>query len=145
MNGTKRGRLLRRAVIAAFAAAAVLPASASADQILYNFDMFTDRINQYGGCGATDGSGEIDYRWIDRPPTSSRISFNICGSLSLYCAEDYGEQTSYESLINFSSSAAGRDCNPGNIAGNVRFQNIIFQGRSLGTINFYNHDGSALY
>lgn len=37
---------------------------------------------------------------------------------------------------------------PGNNIGGVGWANgicIVYRGRSLGTINFFNHDGSALY
>lgn len=122
--GRRRKRMWR--VVATLVAAAglsgTLTSTASAGSwIIYNFDMFTDVVNTYGGC--VFPTGTQTYRWTDTPPTSSRISNNQCSNLNSYTYADFGQHTEYRTV------------------GNWNYGEIVLRGRSLGTINCYNHDG----
>lgn len=127
--------LLRLATIAGCALTLAFPVVASADALLYNFDMYTDRVNTYGGPRTVNKVPQY-YRWLDRPPTSSRISMNTCANFSSYLYNDFGQTTSYYKIDSF-IGGSDRSFPQGSC--------MYIRGRSLGTINFFNHDGSAIY
>lgn len=132
-RGTGPPRSQRAATMlgALVAVALLAPSGASAaSQAIYNWDMYTDTPNTYGGgfYPTSDYSNYIYYRWLDRPPTSSRISTNRCSNYSDYQYKDFGQDTDYRTIGFWTSQTC-----------------LVMRGRSLGTINFYNHDGNKLY
>lgn len=131
--------LLPKALIAFGAVLCLAPASASADALFYNWDMYTQSVNTYAGERIVNRSDQ-SYRWVDRPPTSSRISTNNCRNYSEYLYEDFGQTTSYERIDtspSFPSGSPQFSWSPGRC--------ITYRGRSLGSFAFFDHDGSALY
>lgn len=124
-RGMHAARCWRRLIVAAVTATALggaFAGTASAGSwTVYNFDMYTNQVNTYGGC--VGPTGVQTYRWTDTPPTSSRISNNQCSNLNAYTYADFGQDTSYRTV------------------GTWNYGEIVLRGRSLGTINFYNHDG----
>jgi hypothetical protein len=128
-------RALRVAVLAGCAFALLVPSSASASALVYNFDMYTYQVNTYGGARYVNEIPQR-YRWLDTPPTSSRISYNACSNYSNYLFNDFGQDTSYRDIKFYPGSGTASWANGAC---------IVLRGRSLGTINFYGHDGSAIY
>lgn len=137
MPRLRRRRRVGWHTVAGLAAATItlaLPTGASATTAwLYNFNMYTNTVNTYGGCRTPNGSGNIQYRWVDYPPTSSRISVNDCQNYAIYQSEDFGQHTEYRYVAYYTRQ-------PG-----FGFRNFVFRGRSLGSIAFYDHDGHADY
>ncbi len=131
-------RLVTATVVALAAAAALSATTASgASWSIVNFNMYTTSVNTYGGPFYPSGDyrnsyGEYEqhYRWIDMPPTGSRISTNNCGNIDGdWRSADFWGHTNYERVGFWASKS----------------QCLRLRGRSLGSFSFYDLDGNLLY
>lgn len=123
----RKARWLIGGMLVAVGLAVPASSASAASMYVYDFAMNTATVTTYGGDWSISGAfgAGAFYRWVDSPPSTSRISSNVCSNYDLYQAADYGVgDVAYRNIGEWSTNSCLR-----------------LRGRSTGSA-FYDHDGN---